>query len=294
MDRIPSSIIFDIFSRVPARCLARSRKTRSLCFHVIESKQPGTTHYVLEPKEGPFLKCLCKEPLSRSSIFKIQVQGSCNGVMCILQDDGYVITSLAVVHPLRKECYELPPFPLRFDRLMRRESCGLGFDTSTNTWKMVLLKAYTPPDMPDMVKKNLCTMVHVFGTNSWREIPQVSSYPITGKAIFANGCLHWLVSHIGIKTEDGGREVIWFDVNYSCYYDLLVDLNGEVGYVCTKTMEFWLLNHKKKEWVPHCQFKEEIVPDGYIDVMGCWNKDGDILIRSICGNPLYVFYVFTT
>ncbi|GJW90054.1 F-box domain containing protein [Tanacetum coccineum] len=298
MDRIPSSIIFDIFSRVPARCLARSRcvskiwckyiddryltiihdkrgveepspilyhhhislkrKTRSLCFHVTEPKQPGTTHYVLEPKEGPFLEYLRKEPLSRSSIFNIQVRGSCNGVMCILQDDGYVITSLAVVHPLRQECYELPPFPLRFDRLMRRESCGLGFDTSTNTWKMVcvLLKAYTPPDKPDMVKKNLCTVVHVFCTNSWREIPQVPSYPITGKAVFANVCLHWLASYSDIKTEDGGRSVIWFDVEkeefglidppkrmcdlwreYICIFDHLVDLNGEVGYVCCKTME---------------------------------------------------------
>nr|GEZ54760.1 F-box domain-containing protein [Tanacetum cinerariifolium] len=97
---------------------------------------------------------------------------------------------------------------------------------------------YAPPNKPDMVKKNLCTMVHVFGTNSWREILQVPSYPITGKAVFANGCLHWLVSHLDIKTEDGGREVIWFNVNkeevglidppkrmchlwsmYRCYYD---------------------------------------------------------------------------
>nr|GEW86273.1 hypothetical protein [Tanacetum cinerariifolium] len=79
------------------------------------------------------------------------------------------------IHPLRKECYELPPFLLRFDKRMHRESCGHGFDTSTNTWKMVyvLLKEYAPPDKPDMVKKNLCT-------NSWREIPQVPSYPISG------------------------------------------------------------------------------------------------------------------
>ncbi|PWA24985.1 F-box domain-containing protein [Artemisia annua] len=137
---------------------------------------------------------------------------------------------------------------------MRRESCGLGYDAFTNTWKMVcvLLKEYSPPNKPDMVKKNLCTMVHVFGTNSWREIPKVPSYPVTGKTVFANGCLHWLVSHSDIKT-DGGREVIWFDVNkeefglidppkrmcdlwrkYSCYYDQLVDLNGEVGYVCSR------------------------------------------------------------
>nr|GEZ04212.1 F-box domain-containing protein [Tanacetum cinerariifolium] len=86
------------------------------------------------------------------------------------------------------------------------------------------------------------------------------------------------------KTEDGGRPVIRFDVEkeefglidppkrmcdlwrrYSCRYDQVVDLNGEVGYVCTRTMEVWLLKHKK-EWVPHCRFKEEIVPDGlFID-----------------------------
>ncbi|GJV61956.1 F-box domain containing protein [Tanacetum coccineum] len=313
MDRLPSNIIFNIFSRVPVKCLARSRcvskvwcnyiddrylvvihdkrlaeeptpilyhpniSCERICFHVIESKQPGTTHYVLEPKEGPFLEYICKEPLSRSSKFNIQVQGSCNGVMCLSQDDGYVITSLAVVHPLRKECYELPPFPLRFNKLMRRESFGLGFDTSTNTWKMVcvLLKEDAPPDKPDIVKKNLCTMVHVFGTNSWREIPQVPSYPVTRKAVFANGCLHWLVSYSDIKPEDGVREVIWFDVNKEefglikrpkimcglwgqsrCCLNQLVDLNGEVGYVCSRTMEVWVL--KQKEWVPHCRFKEPV------------------------------------
>ncbi|GJZ66162.1 F-box domain containing protein [Tanacetum coccineum] len=181
---------------------------------------------------------------------------------------------------------------------MLRDSCGLGFDASTNTLKMVcvLCKSNMVSDNPDVVKKDLCTMVHVLGTNSWREIPQVPSYPITAKAVFVKGCLHWLVSDLDVQTDDGGRPVIWFDVEkeefglidppkrmcdlwrkYSCRYQV-VDLNGEVGYVCTKTMEFWLLNHKK-EWVPHCRFKEEIVPDGYIDVMGCWNKDGDILIK---------------
>nr|GFC52840.1 hypothetical protein [Tanacetum cinerariifolium] len=108
----------------------------------------------------------------------------------------------------------------------------------------------------------------------------------------------WAESHVGlvlilpltlgrcycdIETEDGEQEVIWFDVNKEefglierpnsmCYKwtyflrDKLVDLNGEVGYV-TETMEVWLLNHKK-EWVPHCQFKE-IVPNRFIiDVIG--------------------------
>nr|GEW08194.1 hypothetical protein [Tanacetum cinerariifolium] len=225
--------------------------TRSLCFHVIESKQPGTIHYVWEPKEGPFMEYLRKKPLFKYSLVRIQVRGSCNGLICLSQDDSHVITSLVVIHPLRKECYELPPFPLCLGNDMRRVSCGLGFDAFTNTYKMVcvLLKEYAPPNKPDMVKKNLCTMVNVFGTNSWREIPQVPSYPITGKAVFANGCLHWLVSHLDIKTKDGRREV-------------------------------WVMN-KQKEWVPHCRFEKQTVPDGYIDVIGCWNKDGDILIKCM-------------
>ncbi|GKE36982.1 F-box domain containing protein [Tanacetum coccineum] len=268
--------------------------TRSLCFHVTESTQRGTTHYVLEPKEGPFLEYLHKKTLSRYSIVGIKVQGSCNGLICLSQDDGHVVTSFAVIHPLRKECYELPPLPLCFEKQMHRESCGLGFDAFTNTYKMVCvsLKEYMPPNKPDMVKKNLCTMVHLFGTNSWREIPQVPSYSISGKPIFANGCLHWLVTYSGIKTEDGGRPVIWFDVEKEefglidppkrmcdiwrddcCYYDQVVDLNDA---------QSLLIYHEK-----------ETVPDGYIDVIGCWNKDGDILIKCIMrGNGRYIFFVY--
>nr|GFC86663.1 hypothetical protein [Tanacetum cinerariifolium] len=110
-----------------------------------------------------------------------------------------------MVHPLRKECYELPSLPMCFGKHLGRNSCGLDFDTSTNTWKMmcILLKEDAPPDKLDMVKKNLCTLVHLFGTNSWREIPQLPSYLITGKAIFDNGFLHWLASYSDIKTEDG-------------------------------------------------------------------------------------------
>ncbi|PWA48263.1 F-box domain-containing protein [Artemisia annua] len=327
---LPSYIVCDIFSRLSVQCSARSRcvskvwcnyidyvnpyirvvEELPILYHVIESIQTGTTHdYVLKPKEGPFLEFLRKKPLFEYSYAQIEVLGSCNGHICLSQDEYNIVTLLVVVHPLRKEYYELPPLPMRFESSMFRESCGLGFDASTNTLKMVLvlLKAYAPPDNLDMVRKDLCTMVHVFGTNSWREIPQVPSYPIAGKAIFANGCLHWLVSHLDAPTQEGGRPVIWFDVekeefglidppkrmgdlwrNYSCAYDHLVDLNGEVGYVCLRSMEVWVL--KQKEWVPHCRFEKQIVPYGDIEVLGCWNKDGDMLITTIGdGNKFFVY-----
>ncbi|GJR99414.1 hypothetical protein Tco_0315923 [Tanacetum coccineum] len=217
------------------------RIARSLCFHVIESKHTGTPDhtYVLGPKQGLFLEFLQKKPISKSSYVEIEVRGSCNGLMFLTQVESNVVTSLVVVHPLRKECYKVPPLPKRFDRRMFRQSCcGLGFDASTNTLKMVcVLFKDRPPRGGDLdrMRKNLCTMVHVLGTNSWREeIPK---------------------------------------------YDQLVDLNGEVGYVCTGTMEVFLLNDKKK-WVPHCRIKREILPNGYVEILGCWNKDGDMLIKN--------------
>nr|GEZ18821.1 hypothetical protein [Tanacetum cinerariifolium] len=70
-------------------------------------------------------------------------------------------------------------------------------------------------------------------------------------------------SHIDMKSEDGGSEVIWFDVNKDEF----------------RTMEVLVL--KQKEWVPHCWFEKYIIPDGYIEVLGCWNKDGDMLIKNL-------------
>lgn len=304
------------------------RKIRSLCFHVIDSKRKeprrcykkpriGTKPhaYASELKEDSFLEFSPKKSLPESSYVKIEIRGSCNGLMCLSQYEDsrvnpfrpkdYALISLVVVHPLRKECYELPPLPMRFDSYRNRESCGLGFDASTNTLKMVCVldKDFAPA----------CTLVHVFGTNSWREIPKVPSYPITGKAIFANGCLHWLparkLGHVfDINAEHGGRNVICFDVekeefglidspkrmcdvwrNCSCDFDHLVDLNGEVGFVCARTMEVWVL--KQKEWVPHYQFEKKWVPRGDIEVLGCWNKDGDILIRNTSLRK-YEFFVY--
>ncbi|PWA34581.1 F-box domain-containing protein [Artemisia annua] len=149
------------------------------------------------------------------------------------------------------------------------KSCGLGFDFSTNTFKM-----------------------------SWREIPRVPSYPIEGKAVFSNGCLHWLVSVYDRQSQDDRSHVISFDLkeeefglknppisignplkrDISRDYDQLIKLNGQVGYFCNSTMEVWVLNHKQ-EWVPHCRMDD--LPNQWLDVLVCLNKDRDILGKVV-------------
>ena len=115
---------------------------------------------------------LYNKMLSEVNVTRVQLLGYFNGLLYILQDEHQVIKSLVAIHPMKKHRPELPPFPLTFDGFMFRDSCGLGFDYSTDTFKMVcvFLKAKSPPKKPDLVWENLCTMVHVFGTNSWQKI----------------------------------------------------------------------------------------------------------------------------
>ncbi|PWA74794.1 FLO/LFY-like protein [Artemisia annua] len=43
-------------------------------------------------------------------------------------------------------------------------------------------------------------------------------------------------------------------------------------------MGVWVSNHKK-EWVPHCRMDD--LPNQWLDVLGCLNKDGDILGKVV-------------
>lgn len=90
----------------------------------------------------------------------------------------------------------------------------------------------------------LFTKVYDLGTDAWREIPQVLSYPIDGEGIFAHGCLYWLASTIA-SSINNGRKVICFDVMKEDFGLInppkrtgvgsidyqLVNLNGEIGCV---------------------------------------------------------------
>lgn len=179
MDLLPWNIMFDIWSRMPVKSLARFRcvlkewceylddgylgvihgerviveptlimfhqnpsylkNPLTLCFHIINNNKFNDDHHVLKSKKKPDLEFGCKSWITTSSHYEpsVQIRGSCNGLLFISQDNRQVVTSLVVIHPLKKQCYELPPLPLCKEWYFFRDSCVLGFDVSTNTMKMV-------------------------------------------------------------------------------------------------------------------------------------------------------------
>ncbi|KAK1418960.1 hypothetical protein QVD17_28114 [Tagetes erecta] len=251
------------------------------------------------------------------------ILGSCNGLIYSSQGGCDDDNMLVVINPLKKKCYVLPPIKTPFHsqqspsidhgqvrkhigssntfKTRVDKADGLGFDESTNTFKMVSVEVRKPvrsSNVDYQVKEDVCTMVHVLGTESWRKIPQVPCYPITGEGVFANGCLHWLISD---EDDDDrptylGRPVVSFDVVNEGFglinppqerpsgwvREQLVDLNGKLGYVyniVNRIVEVWVL--MERGWVMHCEFRQKPpLPRGFIKVLGFWNEDGDILMTD--------------
>ncbi|GJZ77986.1 F-box domain containing protein [Tanacetum coccineum] len=249
-------------------------------------------------KKPPIFEYACKRLPSRFS--KNLLLGYCNGLTLVSQEEprGY---TFIVIDPLRKKCYELPTMNKMPYFSKTNLVCGFRFDDSRNIFKIVCFSV-----------KGIGTVVHVLGTNSWREIPQAPSNLITGEGVFAHGCLHWLNSTPCENRRDA-HKVIYFDVkkeefglinpparaNSSLITDKsliiyqLVDLNGELGIAYTfhmtnnrERMEVWVL--KQKEWVMHCEFDRKWFPRD-IKVIGFWNKDGDILMSANKGFRLLVY-----
>ncbi|KAL8238693.1 hypothetical protein R6Q59_015260 [Mikania micrantha] len=293
------------------------------------------------PKVPPVMKFKCNDWYSRYP--KDIILGSCNGLLYSSQGrrDG---NSLVVINPLRKECYELPPINRRLAHLQQswgvrsgwgvgydlhglavEETCGLGFDEKTNTFKMVSVVIREHIWAPEFYRVNHgpYTMVHVLGTDSWRMIPQIPSYPISGQGVFANGCLHWLIT----GNEDGDRDgdsdgdrdgdvhptylskgLITFNManeefgfinlpkrrhsDSDWINEQLIDLHGDVGYaynVLDCYIAVWVM--KEKEWVLHCEFKPKppLMYAGFLKVLGFWNENGDVLVANSICNQVFVY-----
>ncbi|KAF5775146.1 putative F-box domain-containing protein [Helianthus annuus] len=351
MAEFPSEIMYDILSRMPVKSLARfrcvsklwcsyindpyletmhakraavndptlimlhnSEYPNSLCtLSFLEYKEETDTCTLQVRKKPPVMDFSCMSPN-----YKKRILGSCNGLLYSSQFSlEYNTSTLVVIHPLRREFYELPPIkiPLHLQHetkpwlSVKNHSSGLGYDDSTNTFKMLCIVQVKPVN--DKLV-DLWTMVHVLGTDSWRKIPQVPSYHVVGRGVFANGCLHWLVSNEYDDYCDRHlrRPVISFDMEKEEFglinpprerlksfsvSEHLVDLNGEVGYVCTMfeydRMEVWVL--KETGWVIHCKLEENppIQYDDFlkIKVLGFWNENGDILMQAVYSKQMFVY-----
>ncbi|PWA47583.1 F-box domain-containing protein [Artemisia annua] len=202
MAELASDTIFDILSRLPVKCLARfSCVSKPWCAY-IDDDYFGILHGKRAVEE--LTPVMYDSNLSRIIGFDI-----------IKSEEGNFTMEAKKGMSLKKEFYELPPMQrlLGGPYYLSEDSRGLGFDVSTNTFKMVCIFSRREfSEISETISKDLCTMVHVLGIDhSWREIPKVPPYPIYGDGIFSHGCLYWLAPYREPKPKSR-EELICFDL----------------------------------------------------------------------------------
>ncbi|KAL8246408.1 hypothetical protein R6Q59_007624 [Mikania micrantha] len=329
MAELPSDVLFNIFSRMPVKSLARCRCVSKLWCECINDPYLAIIHGERSSPEEPKPiiyyghsnpPCIVSFHITKSNetmtlledktnphkqLFKFNqshhvtmVRGSCNRLIYASQDHVLDKLSLVVIHPVREECHELPPIdpyvPWPYNQVTQKSSCGLGFDASTNTFKMVCIFSSADQAHPDTLRTTQCTMVHVLGTNSWRKMPpKLPPLSIIGDGVFADGCLYWLnegaahpiLTCFDVKKEEfrliSRPETTRIDWMLSLRFGELLDLHGEVGYsfhYLDYQIEVWVL--KEKEWVMRyvIDFELSFYEHCYIKV-GRWNNEGDVSIQ---------------
>ncbi|XP_021291229.1 F-box protein CPR30-like [Herrania umbratica] len=230
ISQLPHDIIANILSRLPVKCLLRSKCVckpwRSLIsdpqfakLHLAESQKDSNIdpHRILlstnpllsinleayhgteDGSNAIILELDYPEAITKDVEYEIDFAGSCNGLVCLVVD----YKNFILWNPSTRESRPLPEpkHHLRDGSL----SYGLGFDFSTDDYKLlsVARRHWSPASVSDK------TTVEVFSmrTNVWRRIPDLKiDVELDGSGIFLKGSLHWLSSLTKIISFDLAEE----------------------------------------------------------------------------------------
>lgn len=210
------------------------------------------------------------------------LESCCNGLLCFtkIYDDRVLV----LFNPLRQEVIALPPHTASL--IPGKRKYGLGFDSSTNTYKVV--RVFIRGGCHGNLSFNLGAEVYTLGTSSWRPISKGPPCRLAGRPIFACGALHWdALKGKYIVSFDVGKEEFG-SISPPKYYSSshLLDLGGNLAMVdrsFDSHIEIWVMKeYKKREWVK--EYKIDINPplgildDSWVEVIGLW-EFGEILLR---------------
>ncbi|OWM67594.1 F-box/kelch-repeat protein At3g06240-like [Punica granatum] len=263
------------------RLLWLNNPIRSIDCENLSCSSAGTAIRVIKPPS------IISDPRS----FK-QVGGSCNGLLCLVANFECFI----LWNPTTGAYNELPsPSPCP-DTAGRQFFYGFGYDCSTDDYK--LLKGSTP----SYGSQSVDTIAEIYScrTNTWRRMKYDRVPYVTGRGLFLNGSLHWLVE---TDLTDNDGMIVSFDVTNEKFGGLVSPLSHDRGvlfkglmiaedclfvYQGLKTgingftLEGWVLSdyRMKSSWTNICSFLiEECRPLRYFWHPVWFRKDGKVLFH---------------
>ncbi|KAF4380079.1 hypothetical protein F8388_018203 [Cannabis sativa] len=322
----PVDIIEEILRRLPVKTLVRFRCVSKSWRRLITSPDFVKTHlarirseYYLGLASSIILSrygdsLLSMDPQNEASqqameldfpmlpYFPYYVKGHCDGLICCVVNDGSQGFLLLYNASIRE--YRKMPIPANFRST--REVFGLGFDASTDDYKIVRVPSmYCRLKVPNFVPK-----VEVFSvtSNSWRKLPDEDTPPYFVEHVFqatnANGGLYWLA-----EEGDSLRCVILrFDLSFEKFSVVpppADELNRNISWIGTLKDQLCVLHSQRLSYVDIWATKDDktwtkliTVPRSHgssPSVYGsrytplCFTKSGSLLI-SVGGGEGFLSY----
>ncbi|KAH9652132.1 F-box domain-containing protein [Citrus sinensis] len=331
----PFDMIYEILLRLPTTSLIRFRRVCKKWCGIIDSFSFANEHVsarsipaVDEPQIVPMPALAGDEKALHSFICDVNlVKRSERPVSEFYDRVAYRVSVIAhglvlfvdkadqgnicLCNPLRGEILELPrPRAVVSHHLAKHFTCfGIGFDSATNTYKIV--RAYAQPlddGIFHLIHFNKFEAeVYTLGTRSWRpvslQVLQVSFSPSCLSGVSAYGDTHWLNRDRKSKKDS----IISFDFGYQKDYNdfQLVTVEGLlaiVSYPSDTLIDIWMLkdydNKKREYWVREYRVSTQVWAKQPDDVtVGvarpdiCFREDKPYIFANACGRGL-VFTAF--
>lgn len=225
---IPLEIVVGILSRLPVKTLLQFKSVCKRWYYLISDSQFVKMHLKQVAKQGerillssspyklanPLYSIDCEASCDHHQIqnidfpsndpaYKGDVYGSCNGLLLI----GYRDCKLFLWNPFTREFREIP-YPYITMNFYERRLYGLGYDSTTDDYKLVVVIFIDELD---------CSfLVYVFSlkSNRWKKKIEICPYEVAysqtkAAAVLVNGALHWVM----IDSIDGDcYKVVCFDL----------------------------------------------------------------------------------
>ncbi|CAI9118804.1 OLC1v1020417C1 [Oldenlandia corymbosa var. corymbosa] len=225
----PQDLLTDILVQLPVKSIGRfrgvSKSWRTLLSSPKFIKDHLAFHNLFDPEKLIFKEAFycplvltfttdgsSNDGISRKVVCPIldqtmwaKIEGSCHGLVLLI-NSGW---SMILMNPITLQCAKIPNFGLSFDPIVVA-MYGLGYDESTDDYKIVSLSYYDNGDEHKTVSHSYYdfdyehddedsdeTFVDIYSVKmqTWKRLansPYNHTIPHVAHGIFVNGCLHWL------------------------------------------------------------------------------------------------------
>ncbi|CAL5337771.1 hypothetical protein CsSME_00021061 [Camellia sinensis var. sinensis] len=241
---LPQELIGEVLCRLPVKSLCRFKSVSHSWYSLISDPHFAQTHFTQTTNKMPNRLILISDfhtlfsvdysaqiPVATKLNFLPSVEaesydvwseilGSCNGLVLALNEfdvDKYLL------NPSTGESKKISESPFALDSVNAYNRCGLGYDSTTDDYKVVMLSYYGGGGVDDesgaTTETNTIVSVYSLKSDSWRKI-QGSSYlhcAADPPGVYLNGCVHWFAQ----RGSDYFPVIVAFDLGNETFREFL-------------------------------------------------------------------------